>query len=110
MQQTGMRTACGSTNLADLVERLLDKGLVIAGDIRIKLVDVELLSIQIRLVICSVEKATEIGLDWWNHKPRRRRRRPATQPTLPRKAGERVLAGDEGPSSRRPDSPSGLEV
>jgi hypothetical protein len=54
-----------STNLADLLERILDKGVVIAGDIKIKLVDVELLTLQIRLVICSVEKAREIGLDWW---------------------------------------------
>jgi hypothetical protein len=54
-----------STNLADLLERILDKGIVIAGDIRIKLVDVELLTIQLRLVICSVDKAKEIGMDWW---------------------------------------------
>ena len=59
----------GSTNLADLLERVLDKGIVIAGDITIKLVEVELLTIQIRLVVCSVEKAKELGLDWWNRKP-----------------------------------------
>ena len=57
------------TNLADLLERLLDKGIVIAGDIKIKLVDVELLTIQIRLVICSVDKAKEIGIDWWVNNP-----------------------------------------
>lgn len=57
-----------SATLADLLERVLDKGIVIAGDIRIKLVEVELLSIQLRLVVCSVEKAKELGLDWWNHK------------------------------------------
>jgi hypothetical protein len=54
-----------STNLADLLERVLDKGIVIAGDIKIKLVDIELLTIQIRLVICSVDKAKEMGMDWW---------------------------------------------
>ena len=54
-----------STNLADLLERVLDKGIVIAGDIKIKLVDVELLTLQIRLVICSVDKAREMGMDWW---------------------------------------------
>ncbi len=54
-----------STNLADLLERILDKGIVIAGDIRINLVEVELLTIQLRLVVCSVDKAKEIGLDWW---------------------------------------------
>lgn len=59
----------GSTNLADLLERILDKGIVIAGDIRINLVDVELLTIQIRLVICSVDKAREMGMDWWVNNP-----------------------------------------
>ncbi len=59
----------GSTNLADLLERILDKGIVIAGDIRINLVDVELLTIQIRLVICSVDKAKEMGMDWWVNNP-----------------------------------------
>lgn len=54
-----------STNLADLLERILDKGIVIAGDIKISLVEVELLTIQIRLVICSVDKAKELGMDWW---------------------------------------------
>lgn len=58
-----------STNLADLLERVLDKGIVIAGDIKIKLVDVELLTIQIRLVICSVDKAREMGMDWWVNNP-----------------------------------------
>jgi len=58
-----------STNLADLLERVLDKGIVIAGDIKIKLVDVELLTIQIRLLICSVDKAKEIGIDWWTNNP-----------------------------------------
>lgn len=54
-----------TTNLADLLERILDKGVVIAGDIKIKLVDIELLTIQIRLVVCSVDKAMEMGMDWW---------------------------------------------
>ena len=52
-------------NLADVLERLLDKGIVIAGDIRIRLVEVELLTISIRLVISSVERAREMGIDWW---------------------------------------------
>jgi hypothetical protein len=62
-------TSMGGTNLADLLERILDKGIVIAGDIRINLVDVELLTIQIRLVICSVDKAREMGMDWWVNNP-----------------------------------------
>lgn len=52
-------------SLADILERVLNTGVVIAGDIRIKLCDVELLSIQLRLLICSVEKAKELGISWW---------------------------------------------
>src|SRR4030067_456140 len=52
-------------SLADILERVLNTGVVIAGDIRIKLCDVELLSIQLRLLICSVEKAKELGVGWW---------------------------------------------
>ena len=55
--------------LADLLERILDKGIVIAGDIKVKIVDIELLTIQIRLLICSVDKAKEIGVDWWVGNP-----------------------------------------
>ncbi len=58
-----------SATLADLLERILDKGIVIAGDIRISLVNVELLTIQIRLVVCSVDKAKEMGMDWWVNNP-----------------------------------------
>lgn len=54
-----------STNLADILERILDKGIVIAGDIQIKLADVELLTIKIRLLIASVDKAQEMGINWW---------------------------------------------
>jgi len=58
-----------STTVADLLERLLDKGIVISGDIRIRLVEVELLTLEIRLLICSVDKAVEMGLDWWTGNP-----------------------------------------
>jgi Gas vesicle protein len=64
-----MTHAIQSSTLADVLERVLDKGIVIAGDIKIKLVDIELLSIQIRLVICSVDKAKEMGMDWWVNNP-----------------------------------------
>ena len=67
--QRGMSHAMESSTLADVLERVLDKGIVIAGDIRVKLVDIELLSIQIRLVICSVDKAKEMGMDWWVNNP-----------------------------------------
>ncbi len=61
----GANHSIHSATLADVLERVLDKGLVIAGDIKIKLVDIELLTIQIRLVVASVDKAREMGLDWW---------------------------------------------
>jgi len=57
------------SSLADVLELVLDKGIVIAGDIRIKLVDVELLTVNIRLLISSVDKARAIGIDWWAHNP-----------------------------------------
>lgn len=59
-----------SQGLVDVLDRILDKGLVIAGDIRVNLADVELLTIQIRLLVCSVDKAAEIGMDWWRTDPR----------------------------------------
>lgn len=58
-----------SSSVADILERVLDKGIVITGDIKIFLTDVELLTIQIRLIICSVERAEQIGLDWWKTNP-----------------------------------------
>ncbi|NYD40394.1 gas vesicle protein [Nocardioides panaciterrulae] len=56
-------------NLADILERVLDKGIVIAGDIRVNLLDIELLTIKIRLLVASVDKAAEMGIDWWRHDP-----------------------------------------
>ena len=69
MAQQAVTHAMQSSTLSDVLERVLDKGVVIAGDIKIKLVDIELLSIQIRLVICSVDKAKEMGMDWWVNNP-----------------------------------------
>src|SRR3954467_12118902 len=59
-----------SHGLVDILDRVLDKGLVIAGDIKINLANVELLTIQVRLLICSIDKAEQIGLDWWRNDPR----------------------------------------
>jgi Gas vesicle protein len=59
----------GPANLADLLERVLDKGIVIAGDITLCLGEIELLQIKIRLLIASVDKAREMGIDWWQHDP-----------------------------------------
>ena len=56
--------------LVEILDRVLDKGLVIAGDIKINLANVELLTIQVRLLVCSIDKAEQIGLNWWRHDPR----------------------------------------
>ena len=56
-------------NLADILERVLDKGIIIAGDIRVNLLDIELLTIKIRLLVASVDKAAEMGIDWWRNDP-----------------------------------------
>ena len=56
--------------MVEILDRVLDKGLVIAGDIKVNLANVELLTIQVRLLICSIDKAEQIGLNWWRHDPR----------------------------------------
>ena len=60
-----MMHATEATNLADILERVLDKGIVIAGDIQIRIADIELLTIRIRLLVASVDKAMEMGINWW---------------------------------------------
>jgi Gas vesicle protein len=62
--QTGLQR---SSSLVDVLDRVLDKGLVVAGDIKVSLAEVELLTIRIRLILCSIDKAQEIGLDWWRY-------------------------------------------
>jgi hypothetical protein len=66
-----------AAGLADILERILDKGLVIVGDIKVNLTDIELLTIKVRLLVASVERAKEIGIDWWE-----------TDPTLSSKASQ----------------------
>ncbi len=70
-QQQQQQPASGGdgTNLADILERVLDKGIVIAGDIQINLLDIELLTIKLRLVVASVDRAKEMGIDWWERDP-----------------------------------------
>lgn len=60
-----MMHATNATNLADILERVLDKGIVIAGDIKIQIADIDLLTIKIRLLVASVDKAMEMGINWW---------------------------------------------
>ena len=65
MAEQKMMHAIEATNLADILERVLDKGIVIAGDIKIQIADIDLLNIKIRLLVCSVDKALEMGINWW---------------------------------------------
>jgi len=60
-----MMHATNATNLAEILERVLDKGIVIAGDIKIQIADIDLLTIKIRLLVASVDKAMEMGINWW---------------------------------------------
>jgi Gas vesicle protein len=75
-------TVSGTTNLVDILDRVLDKGLVIAGDVRVSLANVELLTIRIRLLVCSVDKAEQIGLNWWKYDPHLTMQAPVV-PVLP---------------------------
>jgi hypothetical protein len=87
------------TGLVDLLDRVLDKGLLIAGNIRISLADVELLTIRIRLIVCSIDKAQEIGLDWWKY----------DRYLAPRHSGPGGRDGSpasSGPDPRTPDRPA----
>ena len=95
-------TVSGTTNLVDILDRVLDKGLVIAGDVRVSLANVELLTIRIRLLVCSVDKAEQIGLNWWKYDPHLTMQAPVV-PVLPaaqRAAGARN-APKKGPARRR---------
>jgi len=67
MAQAQMIHSTEASGLAEILERVLDKGIVIAGDIKIQIADVDLLTIKIRLLVASVDKAKEMGIDWWEH-------------------------------------------
>jgi hypothetical protein len=83
-------TVSGTTNLLDILDRVLDKGLVIAGDVRVSLANVELLTIRVRLLICSVDKAEQIGLNWWKYDPHLSLPAPPIPPVLPERTQAEV--------------------
>jgi hypothetical protein len=68
-QDSGQLAGHEPANLGDILERVLDRGIVIVGDIRVSLLDIELLTLKLRLVVASVETARQIGIDWWEHDP-----------------------------------------
>ena len=86
-------TVSGTTNLIDILDRVLDKGLVIAGDVRISLANVELLTIRIRLLVCSVDKAEQIGLNWWKYDPNLSMPTAVETPRLAARAEDRPVPG-----------------
>jgi hypothetical protein len=87
-------------NLGDILERVLDKGIVIAGDIQVNLLDIELLTIKLRLLIVSVETARELGIDWWEHDPWLTGDRRGLEEEN-RRLRERVADLEEGQGGRR---------
>lgn len=93
-------TVSGTTNLVDILDRVLDKGLVIAGDVRVSLANVELLTIRIRLLVCSVDKAEQIGLNWWKYDPHLTMQAPVVPAvSVPRRVpGARTLARTSRPA------------
>ncbi len=98
-----LSTVSGTTNLIDILDRVLDKGLVIAGDIRVSLANVELLTIRIRLLVCSVDKAEQIGLNWWRYDPNLTQQIGASTPrrSLPAPApGPGRVGAAAGPAKR----------
>jgi hypothetical protein len=97
-----------SQGLVDVLDRILDKGLVVAGDIKINLANVELLTIQIRLIVCSIDKAEEIGMNWWRSDPRYAA--PAVSPSELKRLNDKLdrmqaqLDTLQGPKSKNPKS------
>jgi len=91
-----------TSNLADILERVLDKGIVIAGDIKVKLVDVELLTIQVRLLVASVDKAREMGMDWWVRNPDFVGNNPEEPKALRARIAELEAALARAPSAAEP--------
>jgi hypothetical protein len=91
----------GTAQLADVLERVLDKGIVIAGDIRIELLDIELLTVRLRLLVASADKAKEMGIDWWEGDPfvstrARRKRQGELEERVRRLEGELGLGNGDG--------------
>ncbi|MBO0706656.1 MAG: gas vesicle protein [Candidatus Dormibacteraeota bacterium] len=83
-----MSRSSAPANLGDILERVLDKGLVIAGDIQVNLLDIELLTIKLRLVIASLDTAREVGINWWENDPW------LSADASRRQAGREVQSGD----------------
>jgi hypothetical protein len=108
--QPHIEHSTSGATLADLLERILDKGIVIAGDIKVKICDIELLTIQIRLVICSVDKAKEIGLDWWVNNPAFSRLQQEQQLSDSKQLSESILKLEERLARMEAPTPVAVSV
>src|SRR5215472_7928678 len=97
-------TVSGTTNLIDILDRVLDKGLVVAGDISISLANVELLTIRIRLLVCSIDKAEQIGLNWWRYD--RNLVAPGASSSQVTALEQRIAALERGAAATRPQAKS----
>jgi hypothetical protein len=98
-------------SLVDILDRVLDKGIVIAGDITVSLLDIELLTIKIRLLIASVDKAREMGIDWWAHDPqlspaKRRQQQKLDDDREKRELRERIAALESRLKELAPAAPA----
>jgi uncharacterized membrane protein YgcG len=103
---TGYQNRPEPANLADILERILDKGIIIAGDIRVNLLDIELLTVKIRLLVVSVDKAEEMGIDWWRTDPMLtvKERGLEEENQMLRERLEELEAGDSGSGGSSPSS------
>ena len=100
IEQSPTSSGPAAANLADILERVLDKGIIIAGDIKVNLLEVELLTIKIRLLVASVDKAKEMGIDWWENDPLlSTRRKDQELETENRELKERLKELESGPKS-----------
>ncbi len=102
-----MKTSTNSSSLADILERVLDKGIVIAGDVTVSVGSVELLSIRIRLLVASVDKAKEMGIDWWESDPHLSSRAKQLEAEN-RRLGERLASLERELQQWRPSLPQAM--
>ena len=103
--RSGGASGRGAANLGDILERILDKGLVIAGDIQVNLLDIELLTIKLRLVIASLDTARQVGINWWESDPWL-----TADPARRAVRGDRALRGDDVVRGELDDGDGGREL
>ena len=104
------RRVTQGTNLVDILDRILDKGLVVAGDVRISLANVELLTIRIRLLVCSIDKAEQIGLNWWRYDRALVAPESAADESTVARLEQRIADLERQLTTRAPSTPSSSDI